>query len=127
MGYPCAHERVDDDLLHPQHGLLHDLLPPPAPFRQALDVLEQRLAHGYGVALLELGVLGEVLLLAVVGQVDLRVERLRCVGAGGGAHVGRVVVVDLELRSDQHPDSDIELAAVVEQRPLNCLLCDPAS
>lgn len=67
-----------------------------------------------------------MLLLAVVGEVYLCVEGLGGVGAGGGAQVGRVVVVDFEVGRDQHPDPDIELPAVVEERLLDCLLRDPA-
>lgn len=84
-------------------------------FWQRSEVRQEGLPHGYCVALLVLGVLTEVLLLAVVGQVDFAAEIIEVVGGGGGAQVGRVVVEDVEVGRDEHPDPDVELAAIVEE------------
>lgn len=65
-------------------------------------------------------------LLAVVGEMDFAIEGFGGVDAGGGAHVGRGVVVDLESWSHQYPHPDIELPPVIKERLLNGFLCDPA-
>lgn len=92
-----------------------------------LEVGEEGLLEGQGVAFLELGVLAELLLHGVVGEVDVGVHAVEGVGVGGGADVGLVVEVDLQVRAHQHPHPHIELAPLVEQGSLDRLLSYPES
>ena len=92
-----------------------------------LEMCEEGLLEGKGVAFLVLGVLAQLLLHGVVGEVDVGVHAVERVGVGGGADVGLVVKVDLEVGAHQHPHPHIKFASLVEEGSLDRLLRYPES
>lgn len=68
-----------------------------------------------------------MLLQAIICKMNIVIRVFQVIWVWWGSHVAMLVEVDIELWSNEHPDSDIEFSLVIKQRLFNVFLRNPIS
>lgn len=114
MPYSCTQQCVHYNLFHSCCSFINNLLCSSTSFRQSIDILKQGLFHRNSVSFLILGVFCKVLLLTIVSQMNLIVQRVSRINTRGSPHIRSIKIVHLEIRCNKHPNPNVEFSSIIK-------------